>query len=120
MAKNASDLARMCAEVSLEKKAEDVLILDLRGLTSTTDFFVICTGLSDVHIKAIADNIVDSLKSKGTRVWHREGYESRRWVLLDYVDVVVHVFKPDTREYYGLERLWADAPFTEVKPETQE
>jgi ribosome-associated protein len=110
----------MCAEASLDKKAENVLILDLRELTSTTDYFVICSGSSDVHIKAIADNVVESLKSKGIRVWHKEGYESRRWVLLDFVDVVVHVFKPETREYYALERLWADASITEVEPETSE
>jgi ribosome-associated protein len=110
----------MCAEASLEKKGENVIVLDLRDLTSTTDFFVICSGRSDVHIKAIADNVVDVLKSKGVRVWHKEGYESRRWVLLDYVDVVVHVFRPETREYYALERLWADAPLTEVSLETSD
>ncbi len=88
----------------------DVRILDLRELTSVTDFFVICSGSIDLHVKAISDAIVESLEKKKVKVWHIEGYSALRWVLLDYVDVVIHIFDKDARDYYGLERLWGDAP----------
>jgi len=113
MAKTTSDasskLARRAAELALSKKAQDVVILDLRGLSAVTDFFVICSGLSDTHVRAIADAVEEGLKREGSRKWHVEGYSHRRWVLLDYVDVVVHVFHHKTREFYLLERLWGDA-----------
>jgi ribosome-associated protein len=110
MSKNGSHLiARSIAEYSLTKKAKDVLLLDLRPLCSMTDFFVICHGDSKIQVKAIADAIVDGMKDHGIRVWHREGYEYLHWVLLDYVDVVVHIFHKNEREFYALERLWGDA-----------
>lgn len=107
-------LAREAADLALSRKAEDVVILDLRGLSTVTDFFVICSGSSDTHVKAISDAIEDGLESKGVRKWHIEGYTHRRWVLLDYVDVVVHVFHHKTREFYLLERLWGDAKVERV------
>jgi len=112
------DLARRAAELALEKKAEDVLILDLRGLSSVADFFVIASAGSDVHVKAVADHIQDELvkidvKPK-VKPWHVEGADTQRWVLLDFVNVVVHVFRAETREYYSLERLWGDAPMEEI------
>jgi len=115
------ELARRAAELSLEKKAEDVLVLDLRGLSSVADYFVICSGSSDVHVKAIADHVQDELlkidvKPK-LKPWHVEGEGTQRWVLLDFVHVVVHVFRRETREYYALERLWGDAPMEEVRDE---
>ncbi len=114
-------LARKAAELSLEKKAEDVMLLDLRGLSSVTDYFVICSGSSDVHVKAIADFVQDELlkinvKPK-VKPWHVEGADTQRWVLLDFVNVVVHVFRAETREYYALERLWGDAPMEEIHDE---
>ncbi|MCD4690642.1 ribosome silencing factor [bacterium] len=105
------------AELALSKKAENVVALDLRGLSSSCDFFVICHGMSDVQVKAIADAIRDGIRDDGQHVWHTEGYEARQWILLDYVDVVVHVFEVERRDYYQLERLWGDAPQREFKDE---
>ncbi len=106
-------LARQLARYTLEKKAYDVLILDLRGLTDVTDFFVLCSADSDTQVKAIVDHIDEKMRKRNLRPWHVEGYENLRWVLLDFIDVVVHVFLRETREYYSLETLWGDAK-TEV------
>ena len=94
-------------DLAKEKKAKHLVILDLRGISSITDYFLICHGDSDPQVKAIADHI-----RKGTtkKPKHLEGYENRNWILLDYFDVVIHSFKENEREYYGIERLWADAP----------
>ncbi len=108
------ELARKAGQFALEKKALDVRILDLRKLTSITDYFVICSGEADVQVKAIADNIIDSLRDEDIDVWNMEGYEAGRWILLDFVDVVVHVFHEESRQFYGLERLWGDAPVVSV------
>ncbi len=91
--------------------------MDLRKVTDMTDFFVICSGDSDVQVKAIADAIADSTETIGVDAWHQEGITQRQWVLLDYVDVVVHVFHKEIRKYYGLERLWGDAKIQHVKDE---
>ncbi len=107
-------LAKRVAELSLEKKGEDVKILDLRGLTSVTDFFVIITADSERKAKAVSDFIVDELKEEGERPMHIEGLDSLHWVLIDYVDVVVHIFQPEERKFYDLESLWSDAPVTVV------
>jgi ribosome-associated protein len=107
-------LARRVAELSLEKKGEDVKILDLRGLTSVTDFFVIITADSERKAKAITDHIVDELKGDDERPMHIEGLDSLHWVLIDYVDVVVHIFQQDERRFYDLESLWSDAVVTRV------
>lgn len=108
-------LARKLAKLALSKKALDIKILDLRKLTTITDFFVICTGSSDPQVKAISDSIIDGSKKLGERAWHKEGFTHRNWVLLDFVDVVVHIFLPETRSFYGLEKLWGDAEISEVK-----
>ena len=108
-------LARELAELALTKKATDIKILDLRNLTTITDFFVICTAHSDTQVKAVADAVIEGAKKIGERPWHKEGLSQKSWVLLDYVDVVVHIFLKDTREFYGLEKLWGDAVFEEVK-----
>ncbi len=102
-------LAYKIADLALDKKAKQIIVMDLNGMTAIADFFVLMSGDSDTQIKAIADHIVRELKGQEIRIYHKEGYNSLRWVLLDYVDVVVHVFKPETREFYGLERLWGDA-----------
>jgi ribosome-associated protein len=102
-------LAYKIADLALDKKAKQIIVMDLNGMTGIADYFVLMSGDSDVQIKAIADHIVKELKGQNIRVYHKEGYDSLRWVLLDFVDVVVHVFKPETREFYGLERLWGDA-----------
>jgi ribosome-associated protein len=108
------DLARRIADLALDKKAYDIKILDLSKVSSVCDYFVICSADADVQVRAIADHIADELRQGGDRCWHREGYESLRWVLLDYVDVVVHIFIREVREFYGLEDLWGDAPTEEV------
>lgn len=101
---------RRAAELALERKAHDVLVLDLRGISSATDYFLIAEGTSDVQVKAIAEHVVDELKKDKVRPEHVEGLTGGRWVLLDYVDFVVHVFHPQARSFYQLERLWGDAP----------
>jgi len=102
-------LLRLAGETALSKKARDPVALDLRELGGVCDYFLICTGTSEVQVKAIAEAVEDKLRERGARAWHVEGYESRRWILLDYVDFVVHVFHEKTREYYMLDRLWGDA-----------
>lgn len=101
-------------ELALQKKANDLVALDVRGLSSITDYFIICSADSEPHVKAISDSI-----RKGTphKPRHLEGYENLCWVLIDYFDIVVHIFKNDERDYYNLERLWADAPLKQFKDE---
>ena len=105
------------AQLALDKKAEDVKILDLRPLTSIADFFVLCSGTTDTHVRAIANHIAEQLEQAEIAPWHLEGRERGQWVLLDYVDFVVHVFQPETRQFYGLERLWGDAEIQEMRDE---
>src|SRR5690606_39329182 len=109
---------RRAAELLLDRKAIDVTLLDLRKLSSATDYFLIATGRSDTHVSAIADHLVDELKSEGVRPVGLEGMRGGRWVLVDYVDFVVHVFHPAAREFYQLERLWGDAPLHVLEPRT--
>jgi ribosome-associated protein len=91
-------------------KAQDVIVLDVRGLCEATDYFVIATGTSDTHVRALAERVIEAMAKAGHRPHHVEGLTSGRWVLLDFVDLVVHVFHPTLRQFYQLERLWADAP----------
>lgn len=115
---NSKQLSTRLAHLTLSKKAADIKILDLRKLTTITDFFVICTGGSDTHVKAISDAVIEGSRRFGEKPWHREGAGSKSWVLLDYVDVVVHIFLNETRKFYALEKLWGDAEITtlEEKP----
>ncbi|MBM3325324.1 MAG: ribosome silencing factor [Calditrichaeota bacterium] len=83
--------------------------MDLRKLETVTDFFVICSGHVEPHVRAIADHILETMAQRGIRSYHREGYHGSRWILLDYLDVVVHIFQPAWRDYYRLEDLWGDA-----------
>ncbi len=106
---DARDRALIAAHAAEEHKAEAVVVLDLRGLTLITDYFVICTGETTVQIRAIAEAVEEAMHAAGARLQHREGTEHARWVLLDYGDVVVHIFGPEERKYYRLERLWQDA-----------
>jgi ribosome-associated protein len=97
-------------DIVADKKAADIILLDLRQLTPVTDYFVICTAESHRQIGAIVDGLEDDLKILGVRPLHVEGANDSGWVLIDYGDVVVHVFSPDDREYYRLERAWSAAP----------
>ena len=108
------ELALRAANLALEKKARDVLVLDLRTLTSAADHFVLLTADSETQVRAVAEHVVESLAKRNVRAWHVEGLEGRRWVLIDYVDVVVHVFYSATRDFYSLETLWGDAPAIRV------
>ncbi len=107
--------ALKAAHFCLEVKAQDIIVLNLKKLTTVADYFVICTGDSDVQVKAIADKVKEEFKKEGIRVWHDEGYKNRSWILLDYVDVVVHVFHREARMFYNLEKLWGDAKIEYVK-----
>jgi len=104
------DSAAWVAEAALGKKAERLVALDVSGLTSIADAFVIATGTSDRHARAICDAICEEASRRGVRVLGVEGYEDARWVLIDLDDVIVHVFRAEVREAYDLERLWSDAP----------
>ena len=101
---------RRAVELAHERKAHDVVVLDLRGISSATDYFLLASGTSDVQVKAVAEHITDELKKESVRPEHVEGIQTGRWVLLDYIDFVVHVFHPQAREFYQLENLWGDAP----------
>jgi ribosome-associated protein len=111
----AKTLARRIAQFALTKKASDVVILDLRTITPVTDFFIICSADSDTQVKAIADAISAGMEKLGHEAWHNEGYSHLNWVLLDYVDVVAHIFRKEVRAFYNLERLWGDAKFEYVQ-----
>jgi len=103
------DLARSCREFALDKKAEDVVLLDLRGVSSICDYFLICTGSVEPHLKAIASSIETGVKELGYRARGRDGVTGSHWMVLDYSDVLVHIFRRDTRTRYALEQLWGDA-----------
>jgi ribosome-associated protein len=104
------DRAILCARVAEDNKGKDIGVLDMRGITPLYDFFVIVTGISRRQIHNLAEEIDASMRAQGETRLSIEGYEASKWVVQDYGDVVVHVFDPDTRTYYGLEDLWADAP----------
>src|SRR5688500_4848865 len=102
---------------ALDKKAGDVVVLDLRKTPAFTDFFVLCSGHSQRQVKAIADAVEDALRAAKVRPAHVEGYDRAEWVLMDFFTFIVHVFTPQTREFYSLERLWGDAERIEVSDE---
>jgi ribosome-associated protein len=107
---SAEHKARRAARAALDKKAIDLTVLDVQGVSNVTDYFLVCSGRSAPHVKTIADAIREELKEDGVRPLHAEGQAESGWVLLDYGDVLMHVFLEDTRAYYALERLWGDAP----------
>jgi len=108
------ELARIAGRLALFKKGFDVRVLNLKGLSSVCDYFVIVSGEADVHVKAIAESIDEGLSEMGEEAYHKEGLEEGNWVLLDYVDVVIHVFRERTRQFYALEKLWGDAAVEEL------
>lgn len=95
-----------------EKKARDIVQMDMVGLMSTNDYFIICSANTATQVRAIADNIEEKMEEAGVNFLHKEGYREGEWVLLDYGDTVAHIFQQDAREYYALERLWGDAKLT--------
>jgi ribosome-associated protein len=104
-----AELAQLCREAVLEKKAEEVVMLDMRGIASFCDFFLICNGTAEPHLKAIAGNVEMRLKEHGRMPRGRDGGYASHWVVVDYGDIIVHIFRADVRHHYALERLWGDA-----------
>ena len=100
-------------EILQDKKALAITLLDLRDISDTCDYFLLCTGTSEHHIRSLADEVRDQLVEMGEKPWHIEGEDTRRWVLMDYVDFVVHIFRTEVRDFYALERLWGDAVRTD-------
>ncbi len=106
------------AQAAQDRRGEEVLVLDMRELITICDYFVICNGRSRLHVEAVAEEIADQMAEGRIRAKHREGIPDASWVILDYLDVVVHIFTPEARKFYDLEGLWGDAPRLEV-PEPQ-
>lgn len=104
-----AELAKRAAAILLDNKANDVVVLSLEGVSDMTDYFVIASGTSDTHVRALGEHVQEGLREAGTTAHHVEGVTQGRWVLLDYVDFVVHLFHPTLRNFYQLERLWSDA-----------
>lgn len=110
MMMNEKEMKQLIAEAASDKKASDILFIDMKNVSLVADYFIICSGNSVPQVKAIADNIEEKLHEAGHEMIHREGYREGRWVLLDYGTCVAHVFLTEEREFYHLERLWGDAP----------
>ncbi len=110
------NLAKRIAKILSDKKAEDILLIDVRSILSPyAYFFVVATGTSEPHIRSLADEIKEEMGKKSIEVSHIEGYSYGHWVLIDYLDVVVHIFLPEERRYYGLEDLWGDMPMERIE-----
>ncbi|HHV96494.1 MAG TPA: ribosome silencing factor [Clostridiaceae bacterium] len=109
---NSAELSEKISHILLDKKARDVDIIKIENLTILTDYFIICTGTSTTHIRTLADEVIIKLREEGIECHHVEGYESSRWILLDYGNVVVHIFHEEERKYYNLERLWSEGIIT--------
>lgn len=113
------ELARHCTELMMEKKAGDIVLLDVRGLTDIADFFVVCSCDNDTHVKAVAENIREVLGKADIRPWKTEGWQGMNWIILDYVEVVAHVFYHEKRHFYKLERLWSDAKIEHITDQVE-
>lgn len=109
MLNNSDSFISIAYNAADSKKAQDIKVLDIRGISSIADYFVICSGSSAVQVKAIADEVEDKMTENGYTLYHKEGYNAGRWILLDFGDMIVHVFHNEDRDFYNLERLWADA-----------
>lgn len=108
------ELVYFIADLILQKKGTELKIINLEGKTTVTDYFLICSASSTMQVKAIADHILKETKKAGERAWRDEGYSGLTWVLIDYVDVVVHIFMDETRKFYNLEGLWGDAEIEDI------
>ena len=116
-AQSISALVQRAAVICLDNKAVNVVILDLHGVSDMTDYFVIASGTSATHVRALGEHVLEELRRDGARAHHIEGLSQGRWVLLDFVDFVVHLFHPSLRDFYKLERLWGDADVVPVTPQ---
>jgi len=106
---NLKQFIRKAAKAAEKKKAEDILILDLQNLTTITDYFLICSGTSEIQLTTIARSIKEELGKEGLKPYHQEGTPESKWILLDYGGIIIHIFHTQTRQHYGLEKLWGDA-----------
>ncbi|MGN8833489.1 ribosome silencing factor [Selenomonas montiformis] len=106
------EMSKAICKAASDKKARDIVVMDMQGLMSSTDYFVICSANTATQVRAIADNIEEKLAEQGAAFLHKEGYREGEWVLMDYGDVIAHIFMQEAREYYALERLWGDAKLT--------
>jgi len=117
---NSDKLAEKCASLAWNKKGREITILDVRKLTDMTDYFVVVSAESEPHAKAITDHLEDELEKEKVKSWHKEGYKNLNWVLLDYIDVVVHIFRDHSRQYYDLEKLWGDAKIVRLEEDAED
>ena len=116
-AQTSLEIAQRAASILIEHKANDVVLLSLEGVSDMTDFFLIASGTSDTHVRSLGNSVLEDMKrDSGQMAHHVEGLSQGRWVLLDYVDVVVHIFHPTLRSFYQIERLWADAETVPLQP----
>jgi ribosome-associated protein len=117
-AREGAQNAKRAAQLCLDMKANDVVVLNLAGVTDMTDYFVIASGTSDTHVRSIGEHVISEMKKKtGLTVHHTEGLQQGRWVLLDFFDFVVHIFHPTLRAFYQIERLWSDAETVALEPQ---
>lgn len=117
---DSQEMVEIITEALLSRKGKDITLLDVSELTTLTDFFVVCHGTSDVQIKALADAIEeDMLEKLGEKAWKKEGLQGRSWVILDFVNIVVHIMSKEKRDFYAIERMWNDAKVTHIKNEDQ-
>ena len=118
--KKLREIVFSAGQLCLEKKASDVVVLDLKKISDITDFFLIAEGYTDIHVRAVSEHIIENLEKRfKLKPWHVEGMAYARWVLMDYIDFVIHIFQPETRNFYQLERLWTGAPRQEIADELQ-
>ncbi len=110
----AKEAAVIAAKALDDKKAIDLMMLEVRGLTTLAEYMVICTGTSDTHLRALCDEVEKKMEEAGEKVWHREGYRGDTWIVMDFCGVIVHVFTEEQRKFYDLERLWGDAPMVDL------
>lgn len=113
MTLTAKDKSQLIAKAASDKKALDIMIMDMHELTTATDYFIVCSATTATQIRAIADNIEDELAKAGENFLHKEGYRNAEWILLDFGDCVAHIFTEEARRFYGLESLWGEAPVCE-------
>jgi ribosome-associated protein len=116
-AREGAQRVQRAAQLCLDMKANDVVLLNLQGVTDMTDYFVIASGTSDTHVRSIGEHVISEMKKAGLTVHHTEGLQQGRWVLLDYFDFVVHIFHPTLRSFYQIERLWSDAETVALEPQ---
>ena len=112
---SAKEAAIIAAKALDSKKAQNLMLLEVRGVTPLTEYMLLATGTSDTHLRALCDEVEKKMEEAGERVWHREGYRGDTWIVMDFCGVMVHVFTPEQRKFYDLERLWGDAPLVDLQ-----